>query len=747
MPAKSAFTVEEEIDIQNRFQDLLHKCTFVTEEADRIMIRKAFDVANAAHYGMRRKSGEPYMVHPIAVAEIVAFEVGLGTTSITSALLHDVVEDTDYTIEMIRRNFNDKVAYIVDGLTKISDLFDKNTSLQAENFKKMLLTISDDVRVILIKIADRLHNMRTLESLTPAQQIKIASETIYLYAPLAHRLGLYAIKQELEDLSLKYRHPKIYNELVAKIADTEAERCELINRFIDPIRRELEAHHYDFTISGRPKSVYSVYYKMQHKGIPFEEIYDLLAVRIVFQPSDATPEKNQCWDIYSLITNIYTPKYERIRDWVTTPKSNGYEALHVTVMGPGGKWVEVQIRTRRMDEVAEKGFAAHWRYKSLNGLPNEAELDRWLNRIREMLGENNGNAIEFVDDFKVNLLSSEIQVFTPKGQIKILPQKATALDFAYEIHSEVGNTALAAKINHKLMPLNTELHSGDQVEIITSGQKQYQREWLQQVVTPKARNQIKQALSADVGDRIELGRQMLTDRLTALRLKPSSRIIKKLIPAYHVSNKEELYGNIGSGEVSLENLQQVLQKSAPNKFIRYWKLQTVSGQPEADTTVNGAATDRPAPVFRTARCCNPIPGDDVIGYRTPDNEIVIHKTRCPSATHLAANYGNRIVPVRWVSTKILSSLIRLSLRGIDRIGIYHQITGVISEGFNINIRNVHLISHDGIFEGHIDMYIHAASDLESLIESLKTLKGVEEVKRVDIRNGEADADTSMPPSV
>lgn len=479
----AVLTEAEELEIRKRFSELLSVSTRVQTEEDRNTVIKAFELAHEAHKEMKRKSGEPYIHHPIAVAKIVAQEIGLGTTSIVCSLLHDIVEDTDYTLEYIETNFGSKIASIVDGLTKISGVFDKNSSLQAENFRKMLLTLSDDVRVILIKLADRLHNMRTLDALPPHKQIKIAGETIYLYAPLAHRLGLYAIKTEMEDLSLKYRHPKIYNEIVNRLSDNEATRQRLITEFIRPINERLNSLNITNDITGRPKSIYSIYHKMQHKGVPFEEVYDLLAIRVIFDPVPDIPEKTQCWNIYAIITDIYRPKPERIRDWVSTPKANGYEALHATVMGPHGKWVEVQIRTRRMDEIAERGFAAHWKYK--NTQSQESELDKWLKKIREMLDNPNSNALEFLDEFKMNLFSSEIHVFTPKGQIKALPKNATALDFAFEIHSEIGNSAIAAKVNHKLVPLNQVLTSGDQVEILTSDKKKSQKEWLEYVVTAK----------------------------------------------------------------------------------------------------------------------------------------------------------------------------------------------------------------------------------------------------------------------
>lgn len=744
-----AITEQEEINIKERFDDLLAHCTRIKSEEDRNLIIRAYELAKEAHKEMKRKSGEPYIIHPIAVAKIVAKEIGLGTTSIVCALLHDIVEDTDYTLEYIEANFGPKIASIVDGLTKISGVFDRNSSLQAENFRKMLLTLSDDVRVILIKLADRLHNMRTLDALPAHKQIKISGETIYLYAPLAHRLGLYAIKTELEDLSLKYRHPKIFNEIVNRLHDTEENRRKQIEEFSRPIAESLKKHNITFEVSGRPKSIYSIYYKMQHKGVPFEEVYDLLAIRVVFDPVDDIPEKTQCWNIYSLITDIYMPKPERIRDWVSTPKSNGYEALHATVMGPRGKWVEVQVRTRRMDEIAERGFAAHWKYKNAN---QESELDKWLKSIREMLDNPNADALEFLDEFKLNLFSSEIHIFTPKGQIRSLPKNSTALDFAYDIHSEIGNSAIAAKVNHKLVPLNHVLSSGDQVEILTSDKKKIQREWLDYVVTAKAKSAINDSLKAESKNRIEQGKHILEQKLNEVNLLPSSRIFKKLLPAYEVVSKDELYSKIGSGIISLEDLKKILKKNTKSKWIRYWELQLTKVIPRKDETgeeeidpINGKEQIDPKSTFliresvdgtesnyRLAKCCNPIPGDDIIGHKSSNEDVVvIHKSRCPNAVKIVSAHADLIIQAKWTTYKILSFLTRISVRGVDRFGMYNQITTVICKELNVNIRAINLASHDGIFEGTIDLYVHDAKDLNNLLDKLVNIKGVEQVSRVE----------------
>lgn len=740
----SVLTKTEEDLIQREFDDLLAHCSHCESKTDQRLIRKAFRMAREAHKDMRRKSGEPYILHPLSVAKIVTSEIGLGAKSVICAILHDVVEDTDYTIEDIENHFGKKVASIIDGLTKISDVFDNKSSLQAENFRKMLLTLSDDVRVILIKLADRLHNMRTLDSMPPNKQIKVSGETTYLYAPLAHRLGLYAIKTELEDLSLKYRYPKIYHDLMARVRDNEKKRGQMINAFALPLIDRLEKSGYEFDITGRPKSIYSIWNKMQAKNIPFEEVYDLLAIRIIFEALPDIPEKTQCWNIYSIITDTYKPKPDRIRDWVSTPKANGYEALHVTVMGPEGKWVEVQIRSRRMDEIAERGFAAHWMYKQA-GKESSAELDGWIKRVRELLENPDSNALEFLDDFKLNLFASEILVFTPKGHIITLPQKATALDFAYEIHTEVGNRAIGAKVNHKLVSLNHTLNSGDQVEILTSDSQRASREWLFYVTTAKAKSAIKSALKAETKNRIEKGKQILEDRLMEYNLKPSSRIFKKLLPAYEVRSKDELYSKIGTGIITLEDLKKILRRNTKNKWIRYWELQfTSSGRSkkpadikQADKSYAGSHymirenIDDTEPEYTIATCCSPIPGDDVIGYRNTDGSIVIHKSKCPKAIRLMSSQGNRVIPAKWTIHKILSYLVRIHVQGLDKFGIYNNITTVISKELAVNMRNINLVSHDGIFEGSIDLYVHNTRDLNNLIMNLMKIKGVESVKRVE----------------
>jgi guanosine-3',5'-bis(diphosphate) 3'-pyrophosphohydrolase len=589
--------------------------------------------------------------------------------------------------------------------------------------------------------------MRTLGSLPVAKQMKISAETLYLYAPLAHRMGFYSIKNELEDLSLKHRYPKIFQELSDKIKSQEKSHQEFIVEFSRPIKEQLEHNGISYDISGRYKSIYSIWHKMQSKNIPFEEVYDLMAIRIVFDPLAGIPEKTQCWNIYSMITDIYMPKPERIRDWVSTPKANGYEALHATVMGPKGNWVEVQIRSRRMDDIAERGFAAHWKYKTDNS--HESELDKWLKRIRELLSNTDSDALEFLDDFKLNLFASEIFIFTPKGDTKTLPVNSTVLDFAYEIHTEIGHKAIGAKVNHKLVSLNHVLKSGDQVEIITSDTYRSRLEWLDDVKTIKAKTAIKDALKAENKNRIENGKKQLEEKLSDLKLRPNARIIQKLLPAYDVSNKDEFYSKVGTGIIQLEDLEQVLKRNTKSKWVNYWSLQLgkASLMGKKATTVNHTTpkTGFKTPIllrenihdattdYATAQCCNPIPGDNVIGFCEPENQenITIHQAKCPTAIKLLSSHSELLVPVKWTTHKLLSFLVKVAINGYDRFGMYNDITTVISKELNVNIRSINLSSHDGIWEGTIDLYVHDAKDLNNLLMSLTKIKGVDAVKRVD----------------
>ncbi len=744
MGTRDKFDEEDMNRIQTEYDSLVNNLVRCNKPGDREQIDKAFKIANEAHWNMRRKSGEPYIIHPISVAKIVNNEIGLGAKSITVALLHDVVEDTEYSLEDVRRDFDPKIASLIDGLTKISGTYNKenSSSLQAENFRKMLLTISDDLRVILIKIADRLHNMRTLDSMPEHKKMKVAGETIFLYAPLANRLGLYAIKSELEDLSFKFRQPQIYEEISSKLKHSERKYISLINKFSLPIIEKLTQSGFVFDISGRPKSIFSIWKKMQSKNVPFEEIYDVLAVRIVFEPVPGIPEKTQCWNIYSIITDSYLPKPDRLRDWVSRPKPNGYEALHVTVMGPEGTWVEVQIRSKRMDEIAERGYAAHWKYKGDDS--QESELDKWIKKIRQMLENPLEDPIEFLDEFKMNLFSSEIMVFTPKGTLVSMPKGASALDFAYEIHTEIGNKAIGAKINFKLNPISAVLMSGDQVEIITSDIGKPEKEWLSFVRTSKAKEAIKDALKTQSKDRIQKGMEILESKLNDLGLTPNSEILKKLLLAFEVMNKEELYSGIELGLFNLDNLKKIVRKNPSKNIIKYWDLkliglkkvqkETVDQNEDIDRSVPFLLrenVDNAEPLYEIAKCCNPIPGDEVIGYRSPDGPVIIHKSKCPVAIRIMSNEGNRIIAVKWAIHKLVSFIARISMTGIDRIGLLNDITNIISSELKVNMTNIVISVKDGIFEGTIDLFVHHTKDLNNLILKISNISGIENVKRVE----------------
>ncbi len=717
--------------VEELFDGLMAQCEGVCKEpSDYDKIRDAFYFARDAHSGVKRKSGEPYITHPIAVARIAVEEMGLGVKSIQAALLHDVVEDTDYTLEDISFRFGDKVAKIVDGLTKLSGVFDNRSSEQAENFKRMLLTLSDDVRVILIKIADRLHNMRTLGSMLPHKQMKIASETIYLFAPLAHRLGLYAIKSELEDLSLKFRFRSEYAEIEEKLDLTRIKRNEYIDDFNSAIIDKLKAAGIDFTISARVKSVYSIWKKLKTKQIDFSEIYDLFAIRIVFNPVEGLTEKTQCWHIYSLLTDVYRPKMDRIRDWVTTPKANGYEALHCTVMGPGGVWSEVQIRSKRMDDIAERGFAAHWSYKQNSQLDNE--IDPLIDQLRHALNRPTEDAVEFLDNFKLGLQVSEIMVFTPKGESKTMPKGSTALDFAYEIHSKIGSSAIGAKINYKLVPIYTPISAGDQIEIITSSSVTPQKEWLDNVITAKAKYHIKQALKGNKSQSLERGREIFEAKMRELGVPIRARVFHKILPVYGVSSKTEFYLMLGSSVIELNDLDKVLKTNTKQKFIKYWSLQFVKpfrGNRQADGTQN-AKKDQQNMII--AECCHPIAGDEVIGFEQEAGYIEVHKKLCPIAIRLSAQQGNSIVAASWSSEKILSYLTTVEVRGIDRIGILLDVTKIISEQLDVNIREVSFSSHDGIFEGKIALYVRNNEDLKDIMDQVSSVKGIERISRVEV---------------
>lgn len=723
----------EKQEILKRYRALLRACKPTMQKGDKKEIRKAFDMALESHKDMRRKSGEPYIYHPIAVAQIAAEEIGLGTTSIVCALLHDVVEDTDMTLEDIEREFGKKTAKIIDGLTKISGVFDYNSSLQAENFRKMLLTLADDVRVILIKLADRLHNMRTMDFMPRQKQLKIASETIYLYAPLAHRLGLYAIKSELEDLSMKYLEPDTYKYIATQLNEKKAERNLFIKNFVEPIREILQEQGLHANIYGRPKSIHSIWNKMKKKNIPFEEVYDLFAVRIILE-SSPEQEKAECWKAYSIVTDLYRPNPDRLRDWVSSPKGNGYESLHTTVMGPKGQWVEVQIRTERMNEIAEKGFAAHWKYKESS---SDNGLDQWIMKVREMLNNPEANALDFLDDFKMNLFSDEIFIFTPKGALIQLPLGATALDFAFEIHTDVGAKCIGAKVNHKLVPLSYKLQNGDQVEIITSGKQVPKEDWLNIVVTAKAKSKIKSSLKEEKRKIAEQGKETLERKLKSLKITYNTDNLNKLTYFFKLPSTQELFISIAQGKIELKDLKDYVasEKEIENRGSERNEGQQIEALlskvkgPESDILLIGEDMQRID--YTLAPCCNPIPGDDVFGFVTVNEGIKIHRTTCPNAAQLMANYGYRIVKAKWNKQKELTFLTGLHIIGIDDVGLINNITKVISNDFKVNMRSITVDTDNGIFDGSIMIYVNDKDHLDQLINNLLEVKGVTGVTRFD----------------
>jgi len=723
----------EKNEILKRYRALLRACKSTLQKGDKRMIRKAFDMALESHKDMRRKSGEPYIYHPIAVAQIAAEEIGLGTTSIVCALLHDVVEDTNMTLDDIEREFGKKVAMIIDGLTKISGVFDTNSSLQAENFRKMLLTLADDVRVILIKLADRLHNMRTMEFMPRDKQLKLSSETVYLYAPLAHRLGLYVIKSELEDLSMKYMEKETYQFIKNKLNEKKAEREKFIRDFIEPVKKVLESQDLVADLFGRPKSIHSIWNKMKKKAIPFEEVYDLFAIRIIL---DSTPEseKADCWKAYSIVTDLYRPNPDRLRDWVSSPKANGYESLHTTVMGPRGQWVEVQIRTKRMNEIAEKGFAAHWKYKESS---TDSGLDNWVQKVRDLLKNPDSNALDFLDDFKMNLFSDEIFIFTPKGALIQLPLNATALDFAFEIHTGVGASCIGAKVNHKLVPLNYRLQNGDQVEIITSSKQTPKEDWLNIVVTAKAKAKIKSALKEEKRKVAEDGKEILERKLKSLKITYNSENIHKLSYYFKLPSVQDLFFNVAKGIIDMKDLKdyQASEKVIENKPQDKIEVEQVHSllrnikAKDSDILLIGEEMQKID--YKLANCCNPIPGDDVFGFVTVSDGIKIHRTNCPNAAKLMSNYGYRMVKARWTHQQELAFLTGLRITGIDDVGLINQLTTVISHDFKVNIRSITVDSDNGIFEGSIMVYVNDTEHLENLIKKLKTVKGITDVTRFD----------------
>lgn len=737
--------ISDEEMINQAFHELLNDYLNTKHRKKVEIITKAFNFANQAHKGIKRRSGEPYIMHPIAVASIVCNEIGLGSTSICAALLHDVVEDTDYTVEDIENIFGPKIAPIVDGLTKISGgIFGDRASAQAENFKKLLLTMSNDIRVILIKIADRLHNMRTLGSMLPNKQYKIAGETLYIYAPLANRLGLYKIKTELENLSFKYEHPEEYAEIEEKLNATAAERDKVFNDFTAPIRTQLDKMGLKYRILARVKSIYSIWNKMQTKHVPFEEIFDLLAVRIIFEPRNEEEELNDCFDIYVSISKIYKPHPDRLRDWVSHPKANGYQALHVTLMGNNGQWIEVQIRSERMNDVAEQGFAAHWKYKEGGGSEDEGELEKWLKTIKEILDDPQPDAIDFLDTIKLNLFASEIFVFTPKGELKTMPQNSTALDFAFSLHTDIGSHCIGAKVNHKLVPLSHKLQSGDQVEILTSKSQRVQPQWEVFATTARARAKIAAILRKERKANQKIGEEILNEFLKKEEIRPEEAVIEKLRRLHNAKNEEELLAAIGSkaiilGEADKNELKEK-QTSNWKKYLTFSfgnnKEKQEEKEPQEKEKINPKQVlklteESLQKKYIMAECCHPIPGDDVLGYVDENDRIIIHKHQCPVAAKLKSSYGNRILATEWDTHKELSFLVYIYIKGIDSMGLLNEVTQVISRQLNVNIRKLTIETEDGIFEGKIQLWVHDVDDVKTICNNLKKIQNIKQVSRVE----------------
>jgi len=722
---------QEKKEILNKYKSLLRVCADTTSKEDKKEIRKAFNLAVEAHKEMRRKSGEPYILHPIAVAHIAAKEIGLGTTSIICALLHDVVEDTDYTLKDIEKIFGKKVAKIIDGLTKIQDIFDKNVSLQAENFRKMLLTLSDDVRVILIKLADRLHNMRTLDAMKKSKQLKIASETLYLYAPLAHRLGLYPIKTELEDLGLKFTKPEVYKAIAEALKATKEERNKYITKFTKPIKAKLKDNELEFSIKGRSKSIFSIRNKMVSKGVNFDNVFDKFAVRIIVD-SPIETEKSDCWKIYSIVTDFYRPNPDRLRDWISTPKANGYESLHTTVMGDKGKWVEVQIRSRRMDEIAEKGYAAHWRYKQKGS--KESSLDEWIEKIRELLDNPETNAIDFIDDFKLNLYSGEIYIFTPKGDLKTLPKHATALDFAFEIHTDVGLRCMGVKVNGKLVSLSHQLNSGDQVEVITSQKQRPRRDWLRFVITSRAKSKIKSALKEDKKVIAVVGKEIAERKLKQLKLKLNRQTETELIKYFNTGTSIDLYFRFGTGAISNTEIKEFVRLK--NRGWYQSIKNKIYGPPVP--SIKTVKTSEKIIVFndedevldyKMAACCNAIPGDSIFGFLTVVDGIKVHRSDCPNSIQLRSNYAYRILKSKWIFKDEIDFVATINIKGFDSVGLMNKVTQIISNQMNVDIKSINISSDDGIFEGIITLKVRNVSFLKELTTKLKKVEAITSITR------------------
>ncbi len=729
---------EENKEIANRYKDLLKGTYQTLTEEDKVEIRKAFDFALDAHSSQRRKTGEPYIYHPIAVAKIVAYEIGLGPVSIIAALLHDVVEDTEYTVQDIEGMFGETVARIVSGLTKISRLNkEQDASIQAENFRKMLLTLNDDVRVILIKIADRLHNMQTMDAMPDYKQLKIASETLYIYAPLAHRLGLYNIKSELEDLGLKYTEPEVYKDIESKITESKEEQEKYIETFNDAIKNSLDEEGFLYKIKGRTKSIYSMRKKMRNQNIPFEEIYDKFAIRIIYKSTPAQ-EKFDAWKIYSIVTNHYQPNPTRLRDWITQPKTTGYESLHITVMGPDGKWVEVQIRSDRMNEIAEKGYAAHYKYK--HGHEKDNTLDMWLNRLKDTLENEDASAVDFVENFKLNLYSEEIFVFTPKGDLKAVPKGASALDFAFSIHTEIGLKCRGAKINGKLMPISHILKSGDQVDIITSQNQKPNIRWVDYVITARAKNRIKAALREEQKAIAEDGKSILARKLRSLKIPYNEKNIHELAKFLNLNNSFDLFYRVGNGTIENSQLKSFATKRS-NAFVKFFKSRVKKPDHNAITTSNNEELSDKHDMlvfgnseekldYKLAQCCNPIKGDKVFGFITINDGIKLHKVDCPNAVSLQANYAYRIIKAKWIDSSKQEFVAFLQINGSDKIGLTNQITNIISNSMNLDIRSINTNSNDGVFEGKIGVAVNNKGQLQQLIKNINKIDGIQKVTRI-----------------
>ncbi|NQZ44897.1 MAG: bifunctional (p)ppGpp synthetase/guanosine-3',5'-bis(diphosphate) 3'-pyrophosphohydrolase [Flavobacteriaceae bacterium] len=731
-----AAIAKENKEIAKQYKELLRISYQTLSPADKKLIRSAFDIAVDAHKDQRRKSGEAYIFHPIAVAKIVASEIGLDAVSIASALLHDVVEDTPYTLDDIERMFGETVARIVDGLTKIAHLKkDKNISQQAENFRKMLLTLHDDVRVIIIKIADRYHNMLTMDAMPEYKQVKIASETLYIYAPLAHRIGLYNIKTQLEDLSLKYTEPEVYNDILGKIEETEEEQQTYIKDFTNVIRDSLDKDGLNYSIKGRMKSIFSIRRKMVAQNIRFDEVYDKFAIRIIYK-SDRKNEKFLAWKIYSIVTDHFTPNPVRLRDWITSPKSTGYEALHITVMGPEGKWVEVQIRSERMHEIAEKGYAAHFKYK--HGEQKEQGIEVWLNRLQEALESANGNAVDFVEEFKLNLYSKEIFVFTPKGELKSLPKGATPLDFAFHIHTEVGMKTRGAKVNGKLVPLNTTLHSGDQVEVITSESAKPNQNWLSYAMTARARAKIKSSLREEKREIAEDGKEILRRKLKSQKINLNEDVVNKMVNFFKLKTSLDLFFRVGNGVIDNQHIKE-FAASYNNAFINFFKNRIRRNPTPEDINKDEITANYDMLVFgneeeklsyKLSQCCNPIPGDEVFGFVSVNDGIKVHAKSCPNAISLQSNYAYRIISAKWIDSTQEDFTADILITGIDNLGLVNEITNVISDNMHVNMRNLNFSAEGGTFTGRITLVVKNNSILKKLINNLKQIGGIDKVSRI-----------------